>query len=338
MRYYDTYDSMYSSPEETLVWILMIYLIILIVMGIFSLISYILKGIGMYTIARRQGRDNAWLAFVPFARTYLHGELGGSIRLKNRTIQSPGIWLLALPFIYGAAFTVVYLIFWVVGVGAILKLSDGYGYYGPSIGAGTVMGIIILFVIILVLSILYQGVYKVLGILVNHQILEKFTSKNMSIAHAVLCAVIPMYESICLFLMRNKPYNPGMEPEIRNPYNPYGQVPPNGPYYRGPVNPQQSDMYTQDMRAGDMEQQPEYFWRPVEEPAKPAVDEPMQPVQKTEESTGQPIILPTEAVLPTETAAQQENTAELKDMAAGAEDTTELEDMAAGADHTIEKE
>lgn len=296
MRYYDSYDYVYSSPEETFVWIIMIYMIVLLVMGIFALISYILKGIGMYTIAKRQGRDNAWLAFVPFARTYLHGELGGSIRLKNRSIQNPGIWLLALPFIYGAVFTVFYLILWVIGVGAILKLSDGYGY-GPSIGAGSIMGIIILFVIILVISILFQGVYKVFGILVNHQILEKFTSKNMSIAHAVLCAIIPLYESICLFVMRNKPYNPGMEPEIRNPYNPYppyGQVPPDGGYYRGPAAPPQGGMDNRDMRTGNMAQPPEYSWRPVEEPVQSTVDTAKQELQADDEQT---VILPVEDII-----------------------------------------
>lgn len=105
MKYYnmnDYYD--YSSPymESTLIGIMMILFIIMLVCAIFALLSYILKGIGMYTMAKRQGMDYAWLAFIPFARTYLHGELAGSIRLKNKSIQNPGIWLLALPFLYGA--------------------------------------------------------------------------------------------------------------------------------------------------------------------------------------------------------------------------------------------
>ena len=80
MKYYnmnDYYD--YSSPymESTLIGIMMILFIIMLVCAIFALLSYILKGIGMYTMAKRQGMDYAWLAFIPFARTYLHGELAG---------------------------------------------------------------------------------------------------------------------------------------------------------------------------------------------------------------------------------------------------------------------
>ena len=108
MNYYNTHEYYdYDSPymETTLIGILMICAIILIVCAIFALLSYILKGVGMYTMAKRQGMDYAWLAFIPFARTYLHGELAGSIRLKNKSIQNPGIWLLALPFLYGAVYS-----------------------------------------------------------------------------------------------------------------------------------------------------------------------------------------------------------------------------------------
>lgn len=299
MRYYDTYDAMYSSSEDTIVGIFMVYLIVLLVVGIFGIVSYILKGIGMYTIAKRQGRDNAWIAFVPFARTYLHGELGGSIRLKNRSIQSPGIWLLALPFVYGAVFIVFYLIICIIGVGAAVRFSDYYGY-GPSIGAGTIMGLVVSFVVLVAVSVLYQGAYKVLGILVNHQIFEKFTSKNMSIAHAVLCAFIPLYEAICLFVMRNKPYNPGMEPEIRNPYYPYGQVPPAGQYY--------------DSRMTPPPQGPEYSWRPVEEPVQSTMrpSEPQQPVNTEQPiSAEQPVnteqTVSTEQPMSTEQPTEAEN-------------------------------
>lgn len=50
---------------------------------VFGLVSYILHSIGLYTIAGRLGISNAWLAFIPFARSWLHGELAGEISLKT---------------------------------------------------------------------------------------------------------------------------------------------------------------------------------------------------------------------------------------------------------------
>ncbi len=239
MKYYnmnDYYD--YSSPymESTLIGIMMILFIIMLVCAIFALLSYILKGIGMYTMAKRQGMDYAWLAFIPFARTYLHGELAGSIRLKNKSIQNPGIWLLALPFLYGAVSSLLNAILWFVGVGSMTKIfQSAFLPYGRvNLSGGAVMGIVVLVLIFSVVSLGYTAVYKTFGVLVNHQILERFTTKNMSIVHAVLSTMIPLYESICFFAMRNHPFNPGMEPPAPRPFM---QSPPPDTYYRGPVPP-----------------------------------------------------------------------------------------------------
>ena len=239
MNYYDMNDYYdYSSPymESTLIGIMMIFFIIMLVCAIFGLLSYILKGIGMYTMAKRQGMDYAWLAFIPFARTYLHGELAGSIRLKNKSIQNPGIWLLALPFLYGAVSSLLNAILWFVGFGSLTKIfQSAFLPYGRvNLSGGAVMGIVVLVLVFSVISLGYTAVYKTFGVLVNHQILERFTTKNMSIVHAVLSTMIPLYESICFFVMRNHPFNPGMEPPAPRPFM---QSPPPDTYYRGPVPP-----------------------------------------------------------------------------------------------------
>ena len=56
----------------------------------------------------------------------------------------------------------------------------------------------------------------------------------MSIAHAVLSTLVPLYESICFFAMRNHPFNPGMEPPTPTPFM---QSPPPANYYGAPVSP-----------------------------------------------------------------------------------------------------
>lgn len=237
MNYYDIYEQHdYSSPylESTLIGIIMICFIVLLVYAIFSIVSYILRGIGMYTMAKRQGMDYAWLAFVPFARTYLHGELAGSICLKNKSIQNPGIWLLALPFLYGAVSSLLNGIIWLVGFGSITRAFQYtfLPYERIDISVGAIMGMIILFVVTALVSVAYTAVYKSFEVLVDHQILGRFTSKNMSIVHAVLSIFIPLYESICFFVMRNHPFNPGMEPPTPAQFM---QSPPPGSYYGTPV-------------------------------------------------------------------------------------------------------
>lgn len=213
-----------SSTGSSIMWILMIYLLVIVVWAIFALAAYILKGIGMYTMAKREGMENPWLAFVPFARTYLQGELGGSITFKEKTMKNPGIWLLALPFIGAAVCLVFYIALYAVGMGALFR-SISNNYF--TVGVGTITVLIVVLILFVVYAVVYQAVYMTFRVLVNHQIFGRYTSKTMSVVHGVLCVLIPLYEPICFFVMRNKPYNPGMEPvsalpKPEPPVTPYG--------------------------------------------------------------------------------------------------------------------
>ena len=295
MRYYNSYDYMQSSYDDAGVWVLMIYAIVMLVVGIFSLASYIIKGIGMYTIAKRQGQENPWLAFVPFARTYLHGELAGEIALKEKKIKSPGIWLLAMPFVYGAVFPVFYVVIMVFGIGIVMKMGIGYGNYGFSFGTGGIMGMIVFLLILIVVSVVYEAVYKVLGILVNRQIYRSFTSDNMSIAHAVLSAIVPLYESICMFVMRNRPYNPGMEPQIKASHEQSVQEQAAEAQTMNPQEPQdamwkpvEEPEQAADTQTMNPQEPQDAMWKPVEKPEQAAEAQTMNP-QEPQDATWKPV-------------------------------------------------
>ena len=226
--------------------IMSIYLIMIVVAMIFWIVEYIFRGIGLYTIGKRMGKNYPWLAFIPFASTYMHGDLAGTIPLKTKKIKSPGVWKLVLPIISGIAITIYYFIFIaVLGVGILSGMSYSYGgYSSPSIGGGTVLAMVILFILLIVAAILYQAVYGVLTALVNFQIYGRFTTRNMAIAHSVLSSLVPLYESFCLFALRNRDFNPGMEPRLTpppvQPVYPGYTVPPTTPGTPGMGQPMPS--------------------------------------------------------------------------------------------------
>ena len=119
------------------------YSIYLIILALVRAISecYILHSIGLYTIAGRLGMSNAWLAFIPFARTWLHGELAGEISLKTKKIRNPGVWKLVMPIVSGGIFFVFYILFLLIsGVGIFLSFSLSGRTDGLSVG--TIMGIL----------------------------------------------------------------------------------------------------------------------------------------------------------------------------------------------------
>ena len=212
-----------NSTGSLFTALMYIYLIILTVIVIFALASYIFHSVGMYTIGKRMGREYAWLAFIPFARDYFHGELAGAIPLKSRKIKNPGIWNLVLPIIYNAIAGILIVIVVIAGIGAGVASEMNRGVTGISAFISALIGV---YVLILILAVAYTAIHSVLRVLIDIQIYERFTSRNMAVVHSVLSAILPLYESICFFVMRNRDFNPGMEPHIAPPVPPVPPMPP----------------------------------------------------------------------------------------------------------------
>ena len=231
---YDYPVSYGNGGDAAVTMLLTVYLVVLAVILAVTLASYIFHSIGLYTIGKRMGREYAWLAFIPFARDYFHGELAGEILLKNKSIKNPGIWKLVLPIIYSAVAGVLFVFLFVAAIGAGAVSSINGNQTGGIMAFSTTL--IVLYIVILVIAVAYSAVYSVLRILIDIQIYEKFTARNMAVVHSVLSGIIPLYEAICFFVMRNKPFNPGMEPQLTPP--PIPTVPPvypGGPTAGGPL-------------------------------------------------------------------------------------------------------
>lgn len=224
--YHYTYEYNYpvSNSEGLVGVILSVYLIILTLILAFVLVSYIFHSVGLYTIGKRMGKEYPWLAFIPYARDYFQGELAGPIKLKNKEIKNPGIWNLVIPIISSVLAGVFgVLIILVTGVGAAAQIS-GAG------GAGiALLFVIMLYTLLIVAVIAAQAAQMALKVLINKQILERFTAGNMGLVHAVLMIVVPLYEALCFFVMRKRDFNPGMEPKITPPPAPLPPVIPGGP-------------------------------------------------------------------------------------------------------------
>ena len=180
-----------------------LWLAIMIGMLVFMLGSYLLHSFGLYTIAKRMGKKDAWMAFVPFARTYYHGNMAGPTRLKNTTIKKPGLWKPLFSNNHSGA-NGIYGLGLVFGIGMTLAGSAG-NQNVQGAGGGDVLVFFLLFLVVIV-SILFGAVQIALNVLVNKQIYENFAEGNMPVIHAVLSSLVPLYEAICLFIMRKRPF------------------------------------------------------------------------------------------------------------------------------------
>lgn len=70
----------------------------------------------------------------------------------------------------------------------------------------SVLAFFFIYFIVIIVSVLFGAVQIALNILVDKQIYENFSEGNMPIVHAVLSSLVPIYEAICLFVMRKRPF------------------------------------------------------------------------------------------------------------------------------------
>ncbi|MFR0666682.1 MAG: hypothetical protein ACLSIF_08255 [Faecalimonas umbilicata] len=150
-------------------------------------------------MAANRNHPSPWMAFVPFARTYLRGELSGDIYLKKRSVKNPGLLLVLMPIAYS------------VIVSCLLLVCFMFAIFGASVmingGVETVVSVLLFgFAIpVLVISIVYQAVMSVLNVLVDYQIYSRYMPLHLAVIHAVLGIFVPLYRGIYLFYIRKTP-------------------------------------------------------------------------------------------------------------------------------------
>lgn len=222
------------------------YIALIVAGGIF-LALHACKAAALFIMAKKQGKKRLlWCAFLPFANTFLIGELGGEVKFGNLRLKHVGIaaMLAELVFVACRGF--------VLGVYAY-AFHNGLTYFeveNNMIGWGFNEGV------------LTDGMYTALnaceiaGYILSFVVLIAFIFVNIGIFRkyapdsyiwmVVLCALLPPVEGILLLVFaRRTPvdYDKYMRERIeairrrQAQYGPYG---PYGPYGQNPYGQNQN--------------------------------------------------------------------------------------------------
>ena len=223
------------------------YIALIVAGGVF-LALHACKAAALFIMAKKQGKKKLlWCAFLPFANTFLIGELGGEVKFGNLRLKHVGIaaMLAELVFVACRGFVLGYyayafhngltyfevennMIGWGFNEGV---LTDGMY---TALNACEIAGYILSFVVIIAF------------IFVNIGIFRKYAPDSY-IWMVVLCALLPPVEGILLLVFaRRTPvdYEKYMRERIeairrrqQAQYGPYG---PYGPYGQNPYGQNQN--------------------------------------------------------------------------------------------------
>ena len=235
--------------------------------GLYAVV-YVFKAIGLLVMAKKQGKTKlAWCAFIPFASTFLLGELAGELRFGSVKVKHLGIIAMVMELIY--TFSGVFVIGWqanLISGGSYIvervlnNAGDVIGY--TTVFEGVSQQLQTLLNVFSVIELVFGFVQLIAFIFLNIAFFRRYAPLSY-IWMVLFCAILPPVEAFLVFAYRNRkpidfdaymkeraerirraqqaqfgPYGPyGQNPYGQNPYgqNPYGQNPyGQNPYGQNP--------------------------------------------------------------------------------------------------------
>ena len=219
---------------------------------------YVLKAIGLYTMAKKRGKQKVlWCAFVPFAGTWLLGELAGPLRLGRSKFSYFGLLTMISEILLSVCYAMQYIpqaygymenmIFPSISSEGVITFgyAEEFVKFVPIMNIGYIAGYIFGLINLVFAVFLYMSFFRAYA-------------PQSYIWLVVVCVVFPVI-GICVFAFRNRKfvdyeaymqarmeqyrrqqqYRPpyGQNPYGQNPYgqNPYGQNPyGQNPYGQNP--------------------------------------------------------------------------------------------------------
>ena len=211
---------------------------------------FVLQGVGLYTMATKQGLKGKWRAFVPFANTLLIGQLAGECRVFGQRVKRAGLYtmiaqILTAVFCVALVASQIYL----YTVEGAPKYTEWQTPYWPNLQGFSRIVFNFYDVSGFILSI-FQLVYEVLMLILLLGLYKKYYPRNY-MAFGFLALFIPLSRYIVIFALRNRTpvdyeaytrarYEAYMRQ--RGQYGGYGRSPYGNPYanpYAGQQPPAQ---------------------------------------------------------------------------------------------------
>ena len=107
----------FEALEPALIGIVIALLVFYLIFFVFAIVSYVLRSVGLYTIAKRRGIHHPWLAWLPIGDAWIMGSISdqyqyvakGKIRNRRKVLLGLNIALFALviPVIVAEIATIV---------------------------------------------------------------------------------------------------------------------------------------------------------------------------------------------------------------------------------------
>ena len=188
-------------------------LVLAVVAGLWALAMYVLKSVGLYTIARRRGLKNPWMAWVPVLNHWLLGCVSDQYRyVVKGQIRNRRTLLLALVILstlvgwFGSGVSVA-------NVSALGQMLEG----GAAPYAGMITGTVGTGLLVAAAGLAVRVLLKVFRYMTLYDVYTSCDPNN-NVLYLVLGILFSFLTPVFLFVNRNK--DGGMPPRKEAAYQP----------------------------------------------------------------------------------------------------------------------
>ena len=191
-----------AASAASISGIVMIFLLLLLgVLFLFSIVTYIIYGVSMLTIAKNRGLSGGWMAFFPFVSWFQLGKVADDIREKTTDKKSSlRVWMLICSLVtvgIGALALLLYVIFIVVGM-------FGMRTEGTAMAAMPSMLVMIVMLLLELVAFIPYIALFILQYVCLYQIYADY-APDKKVLFLILSIVFSIIFPFFLFAIRNKP-------------------------------------------------------------------------------------------------------------------------------------
>ena len=210
------------------------------------IVAFILQGIGIYTMAKKQGLKKKALAFVPFVNIWYIGKLAGECHFFGQRMKRAGMYAMIAQFVATTLciFAIVAFAYLCAMHGAP-KITE-FGYHWTGLAGSSSSTVYSFYEISGYLLPIFQLFVEIFLVVLMMSLCKKYAPKNYMLL-SMLTLFIPVSRFFIIFALRNRApidYEAYMrarheaymrrQQQYYNQQNPYGN--PYGRPYNNPYN------------------------------------------------------------------------------------------------------
>ncbi len=119
-----------AALAGTIVILSTVFILFAILIGI---AFYVFSSLMFYRLAQKRGVEHAWLAWIPYANLYLHGQIAGPMNLFGKIrIEKTGLVLLLAPLAVWASCLILGVLAMIPFLGILFGIVGALlGFVGP---------------------------------------------------------------------------------------------------------------------------------------------------------------------------------------------------------------